>query len=411
MSRAAAIMRWLAGLVALFCCASAFALGLGEVEGRAVIGRPLQISIPILGVATDFAGDVCPVLLPDGDGDGIRGIRLRVAGGRVHLSTAWALTQPILQFGLRLGCSGFVERSFMVLPEPPQSTDAVRDTDRPSLTPPATGDSSLPRRAATLASADSGLELASATSLRMLSRQRYPRDSRLRVQFIRHVAAANPDLFASEQAAFDQRLAAGTRLVIPAGLPAPHASPAVRKQAAAPVSLPRAGGNDNARGRLIVGAAGLSDKLEPSQAELNESIDRLISVMNQQIEVQMAQTQRIKAVEAELVELKRQALVEQHRAKELESQLKSARDQVDRGEMIQLVLVILLGGLCGAWGLQWLARRKATRADLAPPAAVSPALTFEPARPAAPIASVFEDLFEPADQRDEILPPNGSRHD
>lgn len=374
-------MRYLLpALAAFFCTGSVFALGLGEVEGRAIIGRPLQVSIPILGLQGDPRQSACTSLLPEGDDDGQGSIRLKVEGDRVHLSTARALNQPVLQFRIRMGCSGSIERSFVILPDAAQSAAPVPVLPVRAETPATAGGdaaSAAPQTAAqvvTDGAAQRSIVLMSSTSLRMLSRQRYPGDSDVRVNFIRRVAAANPDLFASEDAAFDQRLAAGTRLLLPSGLPAPQRaestatssgggsrSGAMRREVTAAPSGSAKPKREPARGRdrLLVGAAGLSAVKGPSTAELNESIDRLIEVMNQQIMVQMAMTERIKVVEAELAELKRQAVAEKHRAAQLEAELKAVRESVERKDTIQLVLLILLAGMAGAWALNWMSRRKA----------------------------------------------------
>jgi outer membrane protein len=58
------------------------------------------------------------------------------------------------------------------------------------------------------------------TSLRLISRQRYPNSGAVREQFIQMVAAANPSRFPDVQAAFDAPLKQGEQLVLPAGLPA-----------------------------------------------------------------------------------------------------------------------------------------------------------------------------------------------
>lgn len=409
-------MYWLAALAAFSCASSVFALGLGEVEGRAVIGQRLNIAIPILGDLDNAVQTGCATVLPGSDDDGRDMIRIRVEGDRMHLSTSLGLTQPVLQFRVRVGCGSSYERSFVVLSEPPGTSTPVAVSLPTAHTAPREEVATLPvsPQAAPLASAQPAIVLASSTSLRMLSRQRYPGDSRARVRFIRQLAAANPELFASEEAAFDQRLAAGTRLLTPPHLPAlPRAgaaatrarsgpgSGATRSAPAAPLAGDRPGkATGTGRGRLIVGSAGLSAAAGPSAAELNESIDRLVEVMNQQIMVQIAMTERLKAVESELVELKRQVAAEKLRTAKLESDLKAQREAVERSGTIQLLLAILLGGVGGAWTLSRISRRKESAAVI-PLGAVSPAPTSE-ARPAAPpMPSVFEDI---PDEREEILP-------
>lgn len=409
---------WLPALVAFSCTGSALALGLGEIEGRAVIGRPMQLALPLLGSADELRQDTCASLLPGGDMEGRENIRIKVERDRIHLTTERALTQPIIQFRIRLGCSASLERSFTVLADPPQSTDALpvaataQQVGAQVVTPPA-----LPRTTPA-ASGERSIVLMSATTLRFLSRQRYPGNSRLRVSFIRKLAAANPDLFASEAAAFDQRLPAGTRLLLSAELPAPRqhgaatsgAKPGSHAAALPRASLvPSAGGHQAspmgaARGRLIVGAAGLSNKGGPSTAELNESVDRLVEVMNQQVLVQMALTERIKAAEAEISELKRQTQAEKLRTAQLALELKAAREQVERGDSMQLLLSILLAGMAGAWLLNWKARRKAVGAVLPSIAAVAPVPTPGIVAPAPPreMPSAFDDLVDPFQ---DIFPP------
>ncbi|MCX7149451.1 MAG: hypothetical protein NTY05_08580, partial [Rhodocyclales bacterium] len=118
-------MYWLAALAAFSCASSVFALGLGEVEGRAIIGQRLNIAIPILGDLDNSAQTGCATVLPGSDDEGRDRIRIKVDGDRINLSTALGLTQPILQFRIRLGCGGSFERSFVVLAEPPGTPVAV----------------------------------------------------------------------------------------------------------------------------------------------------------------------------------------------------------------------------------------------------------------------------------------------
>jgi len=422
-------MRWLVAITAFLFISPAFALGLGEVEGRAVIGRPLHITIPILGLAGNAAEAACATLLPEGDAEGLSEIRLKVAGDRVHLLTSRMLTQPILQFRVRLGCSGAIERSFLVLPDPAGSTDKPADTHRivdVSREPPPS-DAAMPVRlpqAAPAPGTQRSIVLMSSTSLRMLSRQRYPGDPDTRVNFIRQMAAANPDLFASEAAAFDQRIAAGTRLLVPSSVPEPHRrTVAAARAGAAPVATgvtARVASRsaersvtkrvtDASRGRLIIGAEGLPRGKGPSVVELNETVDRLIEAMNQQVMVQIGLTERIKSAEADVAELKRQMQAERLRVTQLESELKTVRESAERTGTIQLVLLILLGGVAGAWFLNWLSRRKRVAAASLPLAAVmAEVATPSPVEPAGTqsMPSAFDDLLDPFD---DIEPPPGPR--
>lgn len=427
-------MRWLATLAACLLVGPAFALGLGEVEGRAVIGRPLHLTVPILGLAGDAAEAACATLIADGDAEGLSGIRIKVAGDRVHLLTSRMLTQPILQFRLRVGCAGPFERSFLVLPEPAGSieqpakvSEAVAASHAPA--PAKAAESvSLPQ-AAPPAAPRRSIVLMSSTSLRMLSRQRYPGDPDTRVSFIRQMAAANPDLFPSEAAAFDQRIAAGTRLMVPASVPAPQRRdavpagaagtvPAASRASAAGAARPadRSGtGRDAApgRGRLIIGAEGQSRGKGPGVAELNDTVDRLIEVMNQQVTVQIGLTERIKGAEAELAELKRQVQAEKLRVAQIDAELKAVREAAERTGTIQLVLLVLLGGVAGAWLLNWLSHRRRAGGALPPLAAADAPVASSSVAPGRvqPMPSVFDELRDPLDDiltlpgRDSAVPP------
>lgn len=421
-------MRWLAVFIMGLFAVPAFGLGLGEIEGRAIIGRPLHITIPILGLQEKSGETACVSLVTHGDDDRLAGIYLKVADDRVHILTARSLNQPILQFRVRLGCASVLERGFLVLPEPPGSDEktilALPEQVSARTGPVAPGDSANPARPqqsasvpASVPSAGRSIVLMSATSLRMLSRQRYPGDSATRVDFIRQMAAANPHHFATEAAAYDQRLAAGTRLLMPATVPPPHRGGATATDSGAaprtPGTLPRPAPPAAHRaepgaagGRLIVGAGGLSGGKGPSVAELNETLDRLIEVMNQQVMVEIALTERIKGAEAELAELKRQVQAERIRSGQLEAEIKAVREAAERTGAIQLGLLVLLGGLAGAWVLTRMARRKAKVTEGRP----LPFATISPAKPAMPdrvqqMPSVFDDLLD----LEDILPPGKPR--
>lgn len=105
-----------------------------------------------------------------------------------------------------------------------QNVNAVeRGVVTPKVAPPAAAPAAAAPAGANAASP--GLVLAKATTLRMLSREYFPHSGSARTQFIRRVAAANPKVFASVEAAFDQRLPAGQSLVIPGGIPAHGSKP------------------------------------------------------------------------------------------------------------------------------------------------------------------------------------------
>ena len=89
----------------------------------------------------------------------------------------------------------------------------------------------------------------------------------------------------------------------------------------------------------------------------------------------------------------------------IEAELTAVRETAERGGTIQFVLLILLGGVAGAWALSWISRRKEAAAG-SPLVTVPPAPTPVPTRRARPMPSAFDDLL---DSRDDILPPGGQR--
>lgn len=408
-------MNWLAGLVSLFFITPVFALGLGEIEGRAIIGSPLHVTIPILGFQGDAGLAACASLLPEGDDEEYGGIRIKVEGSRIHLSTARALTQPILQFRIRLGCSSAYERSFVVLPSPAQGAETTSSSSTALPAPSHNNLFSTLRQIGPTSPRQRSIVLMSSTSLRMLARQRYPGDADARVDFIRRVAQANPDLFSIEDAAFDQRLALGTRLLMPESLPIPphldsdstrtvadsRARPPRHKMPGSPPTAKMKHEFGTARGRLIVGAAGLSAADEPNAAKLSESVNRLIGMMNEQILVQITMIKRIETAEGELAELKRQARTDKVRTAQLESEVRAVREVADRNGAVQLLLAILLGGVVGAWALSWGLRRKAEAAQL-PTTTIPPAEISTSTMATRSIPSAFDGLM---DSREDILPP------
>ncbi len=412
-------MHWLLALPALFFMTPVFALGLGEIEGRAIVGRALQVQIPILGFQGDKELVACVSLTPESDDEDTRGIRMKVEGDRIYLSTVRMLTQPIIQFRIRLGCSYAIERSFMVLPLLAQHTDSVPTPKTRALESghnpqPATLPPAVPKT-----SGQRSIVLMSNTSLRMLSRQRYPSDADARVRFIRSVAAANADLFGSEDVAFDQRLALGTRLVIPQDLPIPQPSGRASTSTVAgsterPLrhNTPEASVTVKAKqalgvrsGRLIVGAEGLPAAGGPNVAELSKFVDQLIEMMNEQVLLQITMVKRIESAETELADLKRQLRAEKARATQTESEVRALREAAERRGVIELVLAVLLGGVAGAWLLSWMLRHRA-EAEKRPVVIVPPARTMSPKKDAQRIPSVFDEL---PDSREDILPPGTLR--
>lgn len=367
------------------------ALGLGEVQGRTQIGQPLSIRIPLQGSDGRAIAADCVAVVPVAT-DG--GLDTALVGSRVLVDSASptpslvivsreALTQPVIKFQVSIGCGFQLTRDYQLLPGPPASMPVV-----------------APRSVPALASAPAdGHVLEHAITLRLLSRQRYPGDSSARVRFIQRTARANPELFPSIEAAYDQTLPAGTRLRLPP-LPSPPAAgsaAAVRPPAAAKVALPRAeAGSGKGGGRLVIGRT--ESLPAPTAAELEASMDRLINVMNEQMTVQITMAERIKRLESEIDAAKRNVMAQQAINRKLEEDIRQLREDQTRASYIQLVLAILLGGFAGAALLRWKGKRAGRDSiddQLLDRRAATPAPKPRPPAKPAPLQSVFDDLLPP----------------
>jgi hypothetical protein len=397
------IVRLLGGLFLLHA-ATVHALGLGEVQGSTQIGQPLAIQIPLLGSESRSLEASCVSLLPLAADGGVERalVSSRISVVASNASTSLSITsrerlsQPVIGFQIRIGCGFQLSRDYQLLPGPPVSP-TVSAESLVSLVPVVPAMPAVPVVSRTPDSTDEQL-IERPTTLRLLSRQRYPGDSSARVRFIHRVAKANPELFTDVDEAFDQSLAAGTHLRLPRNLaPATSRTP---PPVPPKLSLPRAASAPGkGGGRLIIGAP---DSLPaPTTAELEASMDRLIDVMNEQMKVQISMAERLKRLESEIETAKRNVMLQQTINRKLEDDVRQLRDGQTQASYIQLVLAILLGGFAGAAALRWkgkqsgrdliddqLRDRRATATSVSKP---------QPKPPAKPVQlqSVFDDLLPP----------------
>ena len=366
-------MDYLRRLLLLSCAlpVTAFALTLGEPSGQAVIGRTLAITVPMSGTDASRVGADCVRILPaDGaySDASLKSPLVRVENDSVIITTARAIYEPVLSFRLRVECGFQFERDYVLLPSPPESVTsatvpgqtAVIPATAPTQTPPIPP--AIPRAPAQPPVPD--YVLPEQTTLRLMSRKRYPLDSRARVTFIHRVAAANPEEFDSVEAAFDKPLMAGVQLRFPANLPrqestAVPVSPRPVVQATVKAT-PRERAKSAGKGRLIIGADVPTDK---TVAELEANVDRLVNTMNDQLLIQTSMTERLKVLEAEFVQARQTAAMLKSVNQRLESDVRDLREEQTRNSYIQLVLAILLGGFAVATFLLWRGREHRPVAD------------------------------------------------
>jgi hypothetical protein len=279
------------------------------------------------------------------------------------------LSLPISQFELNIGCGSQFNRHYRLLPLAPGAAT-------PAEIAPALGN------ATATPSPSAELVVDQPTTLRLISRRRYPGNAGARVRFIQRTAAVNPQLFHSSQTAFDQPLTVGTRLQLP-----PTRSAAV---GARPRLLPKV--PPAARERLVIGH---SDSLPPpTAAELDARMSRLIDIMNEQLLVQISMIERINQLESDIAAAKHLGTTQAALNQKLEQDVRQLKDEQAQQSIIQLVLAILLGGFAGAAFLLW--RDRAARPTPKVEQPLAAMLVLPPYKaPAQRIQSVFDDLLPP----------------
>ena len=371
-----------------FASGSVFALGLGDAFGQSVIGQPLAVRIPLTGegasnVAANCVSLHAPTAHAGGSDTVLTGATISiVAGGAAPVllvTTRTVVSQPILSFGVRVKCGYELSRDYHLLSAPPTPAKVPEAVVLPAV--PVAGQGATPAisSAAALDTVGSSVRKSGAavarpvgegkfvsiekrTTLRLMSRQRYPDDSRLRVAYIRRIAAANQDMFANPDAAMDQALSPGQQVWVPKDLPPPQPRSAPSKPLVrSPVATSGRQEVTAGQGRLIIGAAEALPS--PTAAELEASITRLIDVMNEQMVVQVAMAERLNALEKSVSEAKQAASMQLTVQRNLESEIQRLREDQSRSSYIQLILAILIGGLVGATLLRWRGQRVAEEAN------------------------------------------------
>ncbi len=379
----------------------AHALGLGDVSGRAVLGQPIALSVPLLG--EDVAGlrADCVTLQASAEipSDGwVEGATLRIERDRLRITTRRPVAQPLIGFRLTVACGFSLSREYQVLPQlpqlPPDSPQlAPQEAAEPAVAIPARPDSPV----AVPASGGGDFVVGEPTTLRLMSRQRYPDNSRARVAFIRRVAAANPAIFPSLARAYDQALAPGLGLRIPEAAPKARLDPGAKPPPSKPARAPRA-----SQDKLVVGA-GAGAAANRRMDELESDFERVVGLMNDQVLIQMDMARRLSSMEADVAAIKRALLAQQAESQKLAAELRELRAEQERSGYIQLVLGILLLGVTVGGFLLW---RENSRAR-AKAMALETEVTHPALAPAAPVAakakpaevempSLFDDLLPPA---------------
>lgn len=355
----------------------ALALGLGSASGQAVIGQPLRVEIPLLGVDGGLpAADCFRIRAPQVTMDPayvLKGARTEVVGGRGQarlVVTAPALREPVVEFAVSVACGIDLTKEYLLLSSLPAKADApvappvaVAATAPAAVPAPARApvlvapQAPTPVAAAPASAAPSAgtLRIDAETTFEALAQRNYPLQPKAREKYARMMRAANPGVGGV--------VAAGTELLIPAGLPVRRTGP-YRPEAAAPkpvaaeaVALPVATRPAKGAGSKDVLKLGVAP--ERSNAELLEEAERLTGILLEQARMEDEIAANLTRLEASFNDLKQQYQATEARLARLEAERQAekaaAKSQVG---MVELLAAVLLGGALGGAGLHFHNRRR-----------------------------------------------------
>lgn len=118
------------GVVLMVASASSSALSLGSIQGRAVIGRPLDLRVPVQLASDELGGGLCATArvhygdLPVAARDVSVNLVLSNAsasggdGSVLRVGATLAVNEPFVMVDLSVGCSAPLSRSYVLLADP-----------------------------------------------------------------------------------------------------------------------------------------------------------------------------------------------------------------------------------------------------------------------------------------------------
>lgn len=100
-----------------------WALGLGAIRTKSVIGEPFRAEVTLLGTGDAMPASSCfsldsPVTAAPDDLPWLSSARIRTQGRTVFISSQQAINEPILMVGLKLGCGFELAREYTLLMQP-----------------------------------------------------------------------------------------------------------------------------------------------------------------------------------------------------------------------------------------------------------------------------------------------------
>lgn len=119
--------RALVGGVLSLVSVGCWSLSLGQFSGQAVMGRPLDVQIPLGLAAGEGVADLCPVVRVYFAEDALPSGQVKVAvrteglngGAGLHVSTVAALTEPYARIDVVAGCTNQFSRQYTILADLP----------------------------------------------------------------------------------------------------------------------------------------------------------------------------------------------------------------------------------------------------------------------------------------------------
>lgn len=252
------MLRRMSALALLTAAVQGYALTLGPVQGKAVIGRSLDLVVSAAADGTDTESGQCPQAevsygdsrLPDALVT-VSGLASGTAGWRVRASPP--VNEPLVTLLLRVGCSALYSRSYVLLVDQDEPVRRGAATEPPARTRPV-----LDLPDASLVQAPVQLP---APRQRPSGIERLPAKTRPVADVTRTVKAGGADKPVAQQAAVPERL--GPRLELellehgpalpPPAIPAAEAAPGPASAGAEgrqPASQRTAGAGQDLTGEL-----------------------------------------------------------------------------------------------------------------------------------------------------------------
>lgn len=370
------------------------ALGLGVLAGEAIIGEALLLEVPLTGTPDRPLDSSCVSLrrVPDGldpeyfPRDLVAQVDSQAGSPRLQISSRAAVRQPIVEFRVFVSCGHNLFRDYLVMAaprgdstspaSPPSSASAAPPVARattagiPAASPAIVAPMVAPATRLPDGIAGRNITLDREMTLEQLARQHFPGPLRQQ-RFMRWVVEANPQHFSGSGTRLrQQRLSAGTALLVPTGVPprrpgdhqgnvtplgerieaAPDAgtSPQAARTPAPERSLPPSG---SPKDRLVVGGGSANAR---NLKEAVALVDQLTGMMEKQLSAQNSANERIQQLETSLAELDKRFRDQEAAVAKRETQWqanlqaeKAAREQEAQWAWWKILGAALAGGLIG----------------------------------------------------------------